>query len=88
LPREPLAANPPPLGPARLAATPPPGGTVEDELAGNRDERKPETCARYGDAEAIRPSNHAAPGDEAGGTGREGAKQRNTANPAKVSARP
>lgn len=62
---------------------------MEEELAGNRDERKPETCVRYGDAEAIRPSNHAAAGDEAGGgTGRVGAKQRKTANPAKVSARP
>jgi hypothetical protein len=62
---------------------------VEEELAGNRDERKPETCVRYGDAEAIRPSNHAAAaGDEAGGTGRVGAKARKTANPAKVSAKP
>jgi len=57
-------------------------------LAGNREERKPETCARYGDAEAIRPSNHTAAGDEAGSAGREGAKARKTANPAKVSARP
>jgi len=69
----PLAANPPPLGPPRLTATPL-GGT--------------ETCARYGDAEAIRPSNHTAAGDEAGSAGREGAKARKTANPAKVSARP
>ena len=57
-------------------------------MAGNRDERKPETSVRYGDAETIRPSNHAVAGDEAGGTGRVDAKAKKTVNPAKVSARP
>jgi hypothetical protein len=37
-----------PSAPPRCAATPL-GAAEEDELVGNREERKPETCARYGD---------------------------------------
>jgi hypothetical protein len=46
--RPPLSWNPPPppLGPLRLGATTPPGIAGEEELAGKREEKKPETCAR------------------------------------------
>jgi hypothetical protein len=57
---------------------------VWEELAGKRvrEEMKPDTCARYGDAEAIRPSNHDAAGDEGAGE-----NARKAMNAAKASAR-
>jgi hypothetical protein len=41
----PLDGNPPPLGPLRLGATAV-GFAGEVELAGKREEKDPETCAR------------------------------------------